>query len=69
MTIDHINFIPYIKECTYAKPNMTKEEFENIAISLAKDDEDKIFMKDLLKYLNTKISLKPAELWNIEFPY
>lgn len=73
LTIEHIEFIRDIKKhgniSAHQKPDLTKEEFENITISLAKDDEDKMFVKDLLKYLNEKIPSKPTELWNIEAPF
>jgi len=51
ITIDHINFIPEMKE--YGN-KIIRNEFEKIALSFLSDDDDKDMTKDLLKYLESK---------------
>lgn len=75
ITIDHINLISDIKDyenqSTHAnRPQINKNDFENIALSYFTDDDDKIIIKDLLIYLEQKNPHdKITGLWNIIKPY
>jgi hypothetical protein len=74
ITIDHIFLIADIKEhknkSAHERPTTTRNDFENFALSLLIDDDDKNMAKDLLKYLELKNPHDSVTgLWNITKPY
>jgi hypothetical protein len=74
ITRDHIYLIPVMKkygnQSAHKRPVITRTEFENIALSLSDDDDDKDMIKDLLKYLELKNPYDLSTgLWNIVKPF